>query len=68
MNSTILKIDFIDESVEMTATGSRDYIGSARIPLKELMTRGLMEGDVLIKDEHGSNTGKVLVRMTMQNA
>ena len=65
MNTSILKIDFIDESVEMTASGARDYIGSARIPLKNLLTQGSLEGDVEIRDEHSGITGKVRVRMTL---
>ena len=68
MNSSILKIDFIDESVEMAAAGARDYIGSARIPLKNLMSQGSLEGDVEIRDEHSGITGKVRVRMTIQDA
>ena len=68
MNSSILKIDFIDESVEMAAAGARDYIGSARIPLKNLMSQGSLEGDVEIRDEHSGITGKVKVRMTIQDA
>lgn len=68
MNSSILKIDFIDDSVEMAAQGARDYIGSARIPLKNLMGQGQMEGDVEIRDEHSGITGKVRVRMTIQDA
>ena len=68
MNNTILKIDFIDDSADMAASGTRDYIGSARIPLKELMTRGTMEGDVQIRDEHAAVTGKVSVSITMHDA
>ena len=68
MNSSVLKIDFIDESVEMEFAGARDYIGSARIPLKNLMSQGSLEGDVEIRDEHSGITGKVGVRMTIQDA
>lgn len=33
MRSGVLQIDLIDESVDMTVSGKRDYIGSAMIPL-----------------------------------
>ena len=33
IKNNVLKIDFIDESVDITQPGMRDYIGSARIPL-----------------------------------
>ena len=31
MAANVLKIDFIDESVDITQQGNRDYIGSARV-------------------------------------
>ena len=37
MSANVLKIDFIDESVDITQQGNRDYIGSARVQLKDLM-------------------------------
>ena len=37
MSANVLKIDFIDESVDITEQGNRDYIGSARVPLRDLL-------------------------------
>lgn len=68
MKNTIFKIDFIDESVEMTQEGARDYIGSARIPLQNLLTRGELVGDIDIRDEHSGITGRVNVRLTLHDA
>ena len=68
MKSTIFKIDFIDESVEMHQEGARDYIGSARIPLQNLLSKGELSGDVEIRDEHSGITGKVSVKMTIHDA
>lgn len=36
MKNSVLKIDFIDESVDLKE-GQDDYIGSVRIPLKVAM-------------------------------
>jgi len=68
MKQTVFKIDFIDESVEMTQGGSRDYIGSARIPLQNLLTKKELTGMVEIRDEHASVTGAVMVRMALHDA
>jgi hypothetical protein len=68
MKTTVFKIDFIDESVEMNQEGARDYIGSARIPLQNLLTRGEISGDLEVRDEYGGITGKVNVRMTLHDA
>ena len=43
MKSQILQIHLIDESVDMTRPGSRDYIGTARIPLHEVITKQRIE-------------------------
>ena len=68
VKNEVFKIDFIDESVEMHQDGARDYIGSARIPLKNLLTRGEISGDLEVRDEYGGITGKVNVRMTLHDA
>jgi hypothetical protein len=33
LQKMVLKIDFIDESVDLEEQGARDYIGTAQIPL-----------------------------------
>lgn len=53
----MLQIDLIDESVDMTATGARDYIGSVRIPLKEVLTKGSVESAFNVVDENLRNSG-----------
>ena len=68
MRNTPFRIDFIDESVEMTQEGARDYIGSARIPLRDLLASGELIANVPIKDEHGMETGAVTVRMAIHDA
>lgn len=37
MKKEVLKIDFIDESVDPTKTNENDYIGSVRIPLRDVI-------------------------------
>ena len=68
MKMSFLKIDFIDESVKNIQANVRDYIGSARIPLKELLAREEIQGDFDLMDEYGSVTGKVSVRVAVHNA
>ena len=68
MKNTVFKIDFIDESVEMAAEGSRDYIGSARVPLQNLLSNGRFEQEVEVRDEHAAITGKCVIRMTIHDA
>lgn len=68
MKTSFLKIDFIDESIEMTDEGARDYIGSARIPLQHILARGRFNEDVKIVDEHNVPTGRVSVSITMHDA
>ena len=69
MKNTVFRIDFIDESVDMTPqAGVRDYIGSARVPLKDLMRVKEFEMEVPIKDEHEVATGSIQVRMALHDA
>lgn len=51
MRQTVLKIDFIDESVEMDQAGVKDYIGSARIPLSELLVKKSLQAEYPITDQ-----------------
>lgn len=67
MSANVLKIDFIDESVDITQQGNRDYIGSARVQLKDLLQlpneRRKLEGEYKILDEHSRETGRVKIRL-----
>lgn len=36
----------------MTLSGVRDYIGSVRIPLREVMIKGSVEGRFAVMDEN----------------
>ena len=49
----------------MTQEGARDYIGSARIPLRELRVRKDMQQEVQICDEYSGITGRVQVRVAI---
>ena len=42
----------IDESVDMTQAGMRDYIGSVKIPLSEVVTKGVVAGTYAVIDEN----------------
>jgi hypothetical protein len=50
-------IDLIDESVDVTQTGMRDYIGSVRIPLKEVIIKGVVQGTFTVIDENRRQCG-----------
>jgi hypothetical protein len=64
LNNQFLKIDFIDEGVDLDASPeANDYIGSARIPLKGMLTSEMFEQDISIMNEKGIETGNVKVRV-----
>jgi len=48
----VLVIDLIDESVDMEQAGQRDYIGSVRIPLREVVIKGSVQGQFTVIDEN----------------
>lgn len=52
MKTQVLVIDLIDESVDMTIQGMRDYIGSVRIPLREVIIKGAVNGTFSVLDEN----------------
>jgi hypothetical protein len=68
MKSQVLTIDLIDESVDMTVSGMRDYIGSVRIPLREVIIKGSISGTFAVIDEQRRQTGDLTVRITMKDA
>ena len=67
MKTQILKIDLIDESVELGAQGQSDYIGSVRIPLRELMIHEEFADNFPVKDESGQETGRIEVRLSCKD-
>lgn len=69
MKTQLLKIDLIDESVDISKSDARDYIGSARISLKELLLRDREEiTDFFpVKDENGNENGRMEVRVTCKD-
>jgi len=60
-------VNFIDESVEIRQRDISDYIGSARLPLKDLLTKETVEGTLPIKNEKHIQTGTVEVRVTLSD-
>ena len=58
LNNQFLKIDFIDENVDLDASPeANDYIGSARYSLKGLLTEERFNGKLDIMNEKGIQTG-----------
>lgn len=68
MKSQVLTIDLIDESVDMTVSGMRDYIGSVRIPLREVIIKGVISGTFAVIDEQRRQTGDLTVKIVMKDA
>jgi hypothetical protein len=68
MKSQVLTIDLIDESVDMTVSGMRDYIGSVRIPLREVIIKGSISGTFAVIDEQRRQTGDLTVKIVMKDA
>jgi hypothetical protein len=67
MKSQVLTIDLIDESVDMTVSGMRDYIGSVRIPLREVIIKGTISGTFAVIDEQRRQTGDLTVKIVMKD-
>jgi len=61
MKTQVLQIDLIDESVDVTQTGQRDYIGSVRIPLREIVIKGEIKGTFAVTDENRRQCGEMVV-------
>lgn len=59
MESQVLVIDFMDEAVDIEQPGVRDYIGSARIPLREAYIKGSMTGKFALLDDERDQNGEV---------
>jgi hypothetical protein len=70
VKSQVLKIDLIDESVEL-ANGASDYIGSVRIPLKGLSITSTMVEEIVdafpVRDASGAETGRLEVKVSCRD-
>lgn len=66
MKSQVLKIDLIDESVEMKE-GQDDYIGSVRIPLREVLMNEELADNFPVKDAMGRETGRMEIKLTCKD-
>mmetsp|Transcript_35322 Transcript_35322/g.34350 ORF Transcript_35322/g.34350 Transcript_35322/m.34350 type:complete len:293 (-) Transcript_35322:159-1037(-) len=62
MKAAVLKIDFMDESVEYREH-QRDYIGSVRVPLQQLVREGFVADNFPVVDEMGKENGRAEVRI-----
>ena len=51
----------------MTQPNAKDYIGSVRIPLRELMLNEELADDFPIYDENKVETGRLVVRLTCRD-
>ena len=60
MRRQVLKIDFVDEAVDFTQK-LRDFIGSVRIPLAQVLDKGNFTGKVPVIDEMNRQSGEVLI-------
>ena len=69
MKTQVLKIDLIDESVDISAQGGgqKDYIGSVRIALKELMIQEEFADNLPVRDEMGVESGRMEVRVSCKD-
>lgn len=52
----------------MTVSGMRDYIGSVRIPLREVIIKGSISGTFAVIDEQRRQTGDLTVKIVMKDA
>jgi len=69
LRDQFLKIDFIDESVDLCATPeANDYIGSVRIPLRDLLTSDRITNNFPIMNEKSMNMGEVEIAIRFYNA
>jgi hypothetical protein len=51
----------------MTVSGMRDYIGSVRIPLREVIIKGTISGTFAVIDEQRRQTGDLTVKIVMKD-
>ena len=69
MDFQFLKIDFIDESVALSQMGDApDYIGSVRIPLRELLKENKVERTHPIIDNSNREMGRASISLGFYDA
>jgi len=64
LRSQILEVHFIDDSVDLNK-GQNDYIGTVRIPLRELLTTGKIHEHFAITDDSGKENGSAEISITV---
>ena len=67
-----MKIDLIDESVDLSANpNAKDYIGTVRIPLRDLITSTAPEVEIAdcfpVRDEAGLEKGRMEVKISYKD-
>ena len=66
MKKKTLRIDFIDESVDMEAfkhNDMADYIGAIRFPLAKLLEQSTFRGQVQIINHKEKVTGEAIIEL-----
>lgn len=67
IKNEVLKIDLIDEGVDYTDANLRDYIGSVRIPLRDLLVKGALAGVFPVQDESRNACGYLNVKISIHD-
>jgi hypothetical protein len=68
MKKAILSIDFLDESVDLRKDGAQDYIGSARVPLQQVLNKEKLELTTTIIDDNQHEVGKVTLFLSIHDS
>lgn len=65
METQSLVLNIIDESVDYTVPGAKDFIGSVRISLSDALRKGSVSGVYPVLDETNSQRGELTVRISI---
>lgn len=68
METQVLVIDLIDEAVDISRPGARDYIGSVRVPLREALVKGQIMGTFPVIDENRAQNGELRLQISLMDA
>lgn len=68
MKTQNLQIHLIDESVDMTQKNTRDYIGTVRIPLRDVILKKSINATFQVLDENRKVCGELSVKIVMHDA